>query len=224
MPEKKQKELTEQKEFNTDAFIRLKSFFESSTDCRLLLGKEGEVLDFNGAAFNFIKSIYKTDLKGGDEFVKYVHHDFVLTFIEKYKLALHGKNSLEQVSTNCAKRGEIWWEAAFETVVDENNDLIGVSYVLRNITERTIREQKIIAQNQSLLKIAHIQAHDFRAPLTSIMGLMSLIKQDNYNASKEYLEVLEQAVYTLDGKIRKIISDADNDNNEISKDVAEVRH
>ena len=48
------------------------------------------------------------------------------------------------------------------------------------------------------------------APLTSIMGLMSLIKQDDYAAPKEYIQMLEQAVYTLDGKIRQIISDVDS--------------
>jgi hypothetical protein len=42
------------------------------------------------------------------------------------------------------------------------------------------------------------------------MGLMSLIKQDDYAAPKEYLELLEQAVYTLDGKIRQIITDVDS--------------
>ncbi|HEY2583822.1 MAG TPA: GAF domain-containing protein [Mucilaginibacter sp.] len=222
MLEKNQKELAEQKEFNKDAFIRLKSFFESSTNFLLLLGKDGEVIDFNKAAFNFIKAFYKTDLKRDDEFVKYVPHEFASTFTKRYKQALQGKKSMVEGSTDCGELGLIWWEATFDAALDENNDIIGVSYVICNVTERTIKEQKIIAQNQSLLKIAHVQAHEFRAPLTSIMGLMSLIKQDNYNAPKEYLELLEQAVYTLDGRIRKIVSDVDG--NVVGKDVAEVQH
>jgi PAS domain S-box-containing protein len=210
MLEKNQKELAEQREYSNDAFIRLKSFFESSTNFLLLLGKKGEVIDFNKTAFSFIKTVYKTELKRDDQFIQYIHPDFAPIFTDRYHLALLGKKSLEEGSTDYEELGVIWWEATFEAARDKDNEIIGVSYVIRDVTERKIKEQKIIAQNQSLLKIAHIQAHEFRAPLTSIMGLMSLIKAENYAAPKEYLELLEQAVYTLDGKIRQIVSNVDN--------------
>jgi len=208
--EKKQKELDEHKALVDDANIRLRSFFESSANFQVLLGKKGEIIDFNKSAFNFVKTIHKIEIKRDDLFVRYIHPAFVETFTERYKQALCGKKSLEEGSTSYEEAGLIWWEAAFEPARDKNNEIIGVSYLIRNVTERKIKEQKIIDQNQSLLKIAHIQAHDFRAPLTSIMGLMSLIKQDDYNAPKEYLHLLEEAVYTLDGKIKQIITNVDD--------------
>jgi hypothetical protein len=208
--EKNQKELAEQKVINDDVNIRLRSFFESSTNFQVLLGKGGEAIDFNKTAFNFIKALHKNELKRGDQFVRFIHPTFVATFIDKYNLALQGQKSLEEGSTAYEQLGLIWWEASFEPAYNSDNEIIGVSYLIRNVTERKLKEQKIIAQNESLLKIAHIQAHEFRAPLTSIMGLMSLIKQDDYAAPKEYLELLEQAVYTLDGKIRQIITDVDS--------------
>jgi hypothetical protein len=207
--EKNQNELAEQKALNNDANIRLRSFFESSTNFQVLLGKGGEVIDFNKTAFSFIKTVHKAELKREDQFIKYIHPTFADTFINQYNLALTGQKSAAEGSTDYDDMGIIYWEAAFETARDRNNEIIGVSYLIRNVTERKIKEQKIISQNQSLLKIAHIQAHEFRAPLTSIMGLMSLIKQDGYNAPKEYLELLEQAVHALDGKIRQIITDVD---------------
>jgi PAS domain S-box-containing protein len=207
--EKNQNELAEQKVLNNDANIRLRSFFESSTNFQVLLGKGGEVIDFNKTAFSFIKTVHKAELKRGDQFIKYIHPTFADTFITRYNLALSGQKSAAEGSTDYDDMGIIYWEAAFEAARDRNNEIIGVSYLIRNVTERKIKEQKIVSQNQSLLKIAHIQAHEFRAPLTSIMGLMSLIKQDDYNAPKEYLELLEQAVYTLDSKIKQIITDVD---------------
>ena len=210
MLEKNQKELAEQKVINNDANIRLRSFFESSPNFQVLLGKSGEVIDFNKTAFNFIKTIHKAELKRGDQFVKYVHPTFVPAFIDKYNLALEGVKSLEEGSTTYEETGLIWWEAAFEPARDKSDEIIGLSYIIRNVTERKIKEQKIIDQNQSLLKIAHIQAHEFRGPLTSIMGLMDLIKHANYNPPKEYLELLEAAVHTLDDRIRHIITDLDN--------------
>jgi len=209
MLEKNQKELAEQKVLINDANIRLRSFFESSTNFQVLLGKGGEVIDFNKTAFSFIRTVHKAELKREDQFIKYIHPTFTDTFINQYNLALAGQKSAKEGSTDYDDMGIIYWEAAFEAARDKNNEIIGVSYLIRNVTERKIKEQKIISQNQSLLKIAHIQAHEFRAPLTSIMGLMSLIKQDDYNAPKEYLQMLEQAVYTLDGKIRQIITDVD---------------
>ncbi len=210
MLEKNQIELAEQKEINNDANIRLRSFFESSPNFQVLLGKSGEVIDFNKTAFTFLKTIHKIEIKRGDQFVKFIHPEFMGAFIDRYNLALEGKKSLEEGSTTYEETGLIWWEAAFEPAHDRHGEIIGISYIIRNVTERKLKEQKIISQNESLLKIAHIQAHEFRAPLTSIMGLMSLIKQEDYVAPKEYLQLLEQAVQTLDERIRQVISDVDN--------------
>ncbi|WP_295667923.1 histidine kinase dimerization/phospho-acceptor domain-containing protein [uncultured Mucilaginibacter sp.] len=135
---------------------------------------------------------------------------FVATFIRLYNQALEGQRAFVEGSTDYEELGLIWWEATFETARNDQNDIIGVSYLIRNVTERKIKEQKIIAQNASLLKIAHIQAHEFRAPLTSIMGLMGLIKEHDYNAPKEYLQLLEQAVESLDVTIRHIVGNIDD--------------
>ena len=54
-----------------------------------------------------------------------------------------------------------------------------------------------------------MQAHEFRAPLTTITGMMDLIKAEDYNAPKEYFDLLENAVKNLDGKIRDIVVDVD---------------
>jgi PAS domain S-box-containing protein len=206
----KQAELEEQKKLNTDANNRLRSFFESSTNFQVLLGKNGDIIDFNKTAYNFIKAVHKAKIIRGDQFIKYLAPDFVATFIKHYNQALLGQKSLVDGSTVYDEMGVIYWEAAFEAARDENEDIIGMSYLIRNVTERKLKEQKILSQNASLLKIAHIQAHEFRAPLASIMGMMSLIKEDDYKAPKEYLKLLEQAVETLDTTIRRIVSDIDD--------------
>lgn len=209
MLQKNQQELLEQRAINNDANIRLRSFFESSTNFQILLGKHGEVIDFNKTAYNFVKTVHKCKLQRGDQFIKYLHPEFVSTFIKQYNLCLKGEKSAKEGSTDYDDLGIIWWEAGFEAARNSENEIIGVSYLIRNVTERKLKEQKIIAQNQSLLKIAHIQAHEFRAPLTTIMGLMSLIKEEEYNPPSEYILFLEQAVEALDTTIRKIVSDID---------------
>jgi hypothetical protein len=208
--DKKHKELEEQKKLNSDANIRLRSFFESSTNFQVLLGKSGEIIDYNKTAYNFIKAVHKTKITRGDQLVKYLAPEFVATFIKLYNQAILGQKSYVEGSTDYSEMGIIYWEAAFEAARDHENNIIGVSYLIRNVTERKLKEQKILAQNASLLKIAHIQAHEFRAPLTSIMGLMSLIKEEDYDAPKEYLQLLEQAVDTLDATIKHIVGNIDD--------------
>jgi len=203
--EKNEKEVLEQKAFIDDATFRLRSFFESSTNFHVLLGMGGEVVDYNKTAYNFVKAVHKTKMKRGDLFVTYVAPSFVSTFIDKYHLALKGEKSVEEGSTDYGERGIIWWDASFEPARNNDDEVVGVSYIIRDVSERKFKEQKIVHQNESLLQIAHIQAHEFRAPLTTIMGLMNLIKEENYVAPLSYLQFLEQAVANLDDKIKNIV-------------------
>ena len=113
-------------------------------------------------------------------------------------------------STDYGSHGIIYWEASFETARDANSKIVGISYIIRDVTDRKIKELKIIDQNKSLLKIAHVQAHEFRAPLTSIIGMMALIKAEDYRAPKEYFEMLGDAVHSLDQKICEIVGNVDS--------------
>lgn len=67
------------------------------------------------------------------------------------------------------------------------------------------QEEKIKAKNEALMKIAHIQSHEMRGPVTSIMGIMNIIKEEGANVPKEYLVYLEEAVAELDKKIHDIV-------------------
>jgi hypothetical protein len=205
--EEKLKEVESKQDFINDAAIRLRSFFESSTNFHVLLGKTGEVIDYNKTAYNFVKNAHKTKLKRGDLFVSYIAPEFVSKFIDGYNLSLKGKRHIEEGSTDYGELGIIWWDATFDPARDNDDNIIGVSYLIRNVTERKQKEQKIIDQNQSLLKIAHIQAHEFRGPLSTIMGMMHLIKQENYKVPESYFLYLEQAIDALDYKIKNIVTD-----------------
>jgi PAS domain S-box-containing protein len=208
--EQHQKELEEQKRTISEAEIKLRSFFESSVNFHVLLGKKGELLDYNKTAYSFVKKAYQAKLLRGCEFVQYIEPSFRDTFLVNYTLCLAGEKSYEEGFTDYPELGRIWWEASFEPAYNNDNEIIGISYLIRNVTDRKTYEQKIIEQNQSLIKIAYIQAHEYRGPLTSIMGLMNLIKEDNYVAPPEYLRMMETVVNKLDAKIHEIINNVNN--------------
>lgn len=216
--EKNKREAAEQRQTIINAEIRLRSFFESSANLHVLLGKTGEVLDYNKTAYSFVKKVHATKLTRGDLFITYLAPSFVTTFIVKFDFALTGEKCYAEGCTNYGEHGEIWWEAGFEPAWDNENNVIGVSYSVRNVTDRKKYEQKIVSQNQSLINIAYIQSHEYRGPLTSIMGMMNLIKEEGYQPPVEYLELLEVAINKLDEKIQEIVShvndhDINNSNN-----------
>ena len=66
--------------------------------------------------------------------------------------------------------------------------------------------EQIEARNKALKKIAQVQSHEIRGPLTSIMGVMNLIKEeDNSLHNNLYINHLDDAVKKLDEKIRYIV-------------------
>lgn len=199
-------EIEEQKQVTQKMEVVLRSFFESSSSCHFLIGKQGEIIAYNKAANSLVKKVSNRDIAVGGQVINYITSSFRTMFKTYYKLALKGEKTQVERLTNYGKHGKVWWEIIFEPAWDSQNKIIGVSYICRNINSRKAYEQKIIEQNRSLMKIAEVQSHDYRGPLASIMGMMNLIKEEGYNAPKEYLQMLEIAVNNLDEKIHQVVS------------------
>ncbi len=75
------------------------------------------------------------------------------------------------------------------------------------LTYKLLNEKilQVEQQNETLKNIAFIQSHEFRAPVASIMGLMNIIKEEEYDSPKEYLLLMEEAVRMLDQKIHIVV-------------------
>ncbi|HWZ14338.1 MAG TPA: GAF domain-containing protein [Mucilaginibacter sp.] len=199
-------DLQQVKENKSRNDIRLRSMFESLTDSYFLLGKHGEIIDFNRTAFDFVNAKYTKKLAYGCKMNDFLPPDFSADFNLHYRHALKGEKTELEQPANYGAVGTIWWDCAFEPVRNDKDEIIGVSYVARNITERKASEEKIMVQNRLLSKIAQIQSHDYRGPVASILGLMNLIELEDYVAPKEYLLMMQTAVKNLDEKIHDVIN------------------
>ncbi|OCX53855.1 hypothetical protein BEL04_06100 [Mucilaginibacter sp. PPCGB 2223] len=67
-----------------------------------------------------------------------------------------------------------------------------------------IIKAKNAALNSALDNIAYIQSHELRKPVASILGLINIIKAEDYHADKDTLLKLEAAAKELDDKIQDI--------------------
>ncbi len=72
---------------------------------------------------------------------------------------------------------------------------------------KALRQQmkEIEDKNKALSDIAFIQSHEFRGPLSSIMGLMNIIKEEEKANTNPYLLMMEEAVRKLDEKIHLVV-------------------
>jgi PAS domain S-box-containing protein len=184
--------------------IELRSFFESSIDCHLLLGKDFEVLAFNKALERLVSSSYEKKLSRGEQMGQYLNPDFRNDFYTNYHQALKGTAAFEQRKIPYENR-QVWWVIKYEPAFNTDGKIIGVSVNSSDITARVQHEAMVIAQNESLKEIAFIQSHELRRPVASILGLMDLVRGDERAKDIEELKLMEKAVSELDEKIRLVV-------------------
>lgn len=197
-------ELQKEREYRIANDIKLRSMFESFSDAYYLWGRKGEIIDFNRAASKVIKEKYGKELVYGNTIWDFIN-PYTEQSVRDYNDALTGIRIQNERLADYGREGIIWWECVFEPIYDAHQQITGVSYVTRDITERKLNLVKINEQNELLVQIAHIQSHDYRAPVATIIGLMNFIIEDDYVASKDYLMMLNACVNQLDKKIRKVV-------------------
>lgn len=96
---------------------------------------------------------------------------YMKDFIENCYLALSGE-SVRHGRFLKFNSDERWWALTYEPAKDPGGEIIGISYNAVDITQRVLKEQKVIQQNKELKNIAYIQSHELRRPLSSILGFM----------------------------------------------------
>jgi len=91
--------------------------------------------------------------------------------------------------------------------MDHHGNIIGVNCIVRDITEQRMQLLKIQQQNERLKEIAWIQSHKVRGPVASILGLISLVRQESEDPHNfEIVEMLHKATEDLDNIIREVVA------------------
>ncbi|WP_170113646.1 GAF domain-containing protein [Mucilaginibacter yixingensis] len=189
-----------------DAETKLRSFFESSSSCHLLIDRDMGVMAYNKNMASFLKRMYNVMLKQGTHVNQILQGPALESFTTDFKQALSGKTITFEREVNYKNGERIWWYVAFEPGFDAEGKIIGISYNATDITARKVNEEKILAQNSSLRQIAHMQSHELRKPVATILGLMEVLKLDHSPEMTEEMYMLEETTRELDDKIRMIVN------------------
>lgn len=185
--------------------IRLRAFFESLTDNFVLLDKNMKVLYFNKAALELTTTLYDRQIEENLNIDLFVHDANKESFYYCFDTALNGTAIAREFRRVYATK-ETWWLSTFNPARNENGDIIGVTLIMKDITDAYLYKLKIERKNELLEKIAHIQSHELRGPLTSVQSLLELIKEEYCDMDLIYTQKLEEGLNRLDEKIKEIVT------------------
>ena len=117
-----------------------------------------------------------------------------------------------------------WLLNSFQVVIDQSGTkwIYGslIDLTERKTTEKTLEDQnkELIKKNEELDRFVYSISHDLRAPLASLLGLISISQsslENGKNGLKERLQMMKQSVMKLDGFIADILNYSFNSRTEI---------
>lgn len=112
------------------------------------------------------------------------------------------------------KDGSTFWGLESGSIAKKENGIIIFDGAIRDISENKEVRKQMEDQNEELLKInteldrfVYSASHDLKAPLASIMGLITISKLENDPVIiSQYLDMINTSVHKLDRFIKDIIS------------------
>ncbi len=145
------------------------------------------------------------------------------------KSVLNEKMAVYNFEYPCQTQDVQQWFAMRVLKFDSTEPMIVVAH--EDISERKRAEEKLINSNEELKKanaeldrFVYSASHDLRAPLCSVLGLVSLIEMESKEAALfEYTGMMRKSIHRLDGFIRNILSYSKNNRLELEITLIPVR-
>jgi PAS domain S-box-containing protein len=189
--------------------LKLTAIMDSSLESYILIGLNKEVLNFNKTGKYQCETIFGKTPLIGDPIHSYISEDLLAEFNIHFETAIKGTPVKSQQLVKMATGNSIWIEFNYYPVFNDSNLLLGVSLNATIINDQKIAELKVKEQNEKLKKIAFIQSHELRAPLTNIMGVVELLDifKEKIDSPEIFvlLRALSETAEQMDAIIKKIV-------------------
>ena len=157
----------------------------------------------------------------------FIHHD------DRYLSAKPGPNKMTYSEMRIRKKNGhyIWMEVSYTTQRRHQGGIVYIQYTARDIGYRKRAEEeikrglsvekalneKLTQANQELDQLVYSASHNLRAPLASVLGLVSLLKFDPKKKERQKLvELTEKSILQLDETIRDIIDYSRNERTQVN--------
>lgn len=195
---------------------KLKAILDSTPDCIVLIDKNFKVLAMNKVAVEFCVSAHQKAMDEGDDFRSFIFPETSIEFNINFKKALEGGISKFEKEVSIPDNQKIWLEFTLYPVYDTKNEMIGVSQLVKDISEYKKSQEDLELQYNKLKKIAWVQSHEVRRPLANLMGLVQVLLAERDCLAEDQVNEFFEAILIeserLDEKIRKITEATEQDN------------
>ncbi|TAE09531.1 MAG: PAS domain S-box protein, partial [Bacteroidetes bacterium] len=109
--------------------IKLRALSNSTKDGNVLIGKNYEILFFNEATAQYIKYYFGKDMAVGESILAYTTPNEHVRFKECFNKALLGEMVVAEQLYTFPEGTSYYFEVKYSPAYDQNNNLIGVSFV-----------------------------------------------------------------------------------------------
>ncbi|WMN07905.1 PAS domain S-box protein [Marivirga arenosa] len=199
---KSQQSLITEKE-TTDSWM--KAIFNDADESNILVGLDGNVIEFNATAYEFMSWYTHKELRLNEYLPFYFSGSFTKTFEVLFDKAKKGQKQKFCRSFKNLSGYEKIVDMELKPVSDSTGTIMGVILNTSDITEEVNLEKRIRISEKKLDDIAFINAHEVRAPLASILGLLNLLDFESVNeSSKRILNHLKKSASNLEKIIHKV--------------------
>ncbi len=189
-----------------EAEVKLRAILNSTSENNLLLGKDYKVLSFNKSTEESVAHLQGRQLLVGQDFRSYIPGPVLADFEWSVSQALAGQIITTEKELRIGNGPPAWYLFRYFPAVDQRGEIIGVTINSSNIDESKRAELLIQAQNEQLLKIAHLQSHQIRGPVATILGLLQLFNRNSLTPENAQLvKYLEISALKLDETIHRIV-------------------
>ena len=197
---------------------KMGAVLESISDMKFLLDKEANVVLINKTAKAGISFLTEKVLEANDNILALIAPNKEGEFYEAFFKALTG--NIMTIEKSFMKNNiTYWYKVEFQPVWNHDNIVTNVTLSFIDISAIKNAQIALEHQNKDLQEIAHIQSHELRGPLASIMGLVALFDdkypEDSFN--KDIIKNLKISSEKLDAVIFQIVAKAEKIDQESSK-------
>lgn len=193
------------------AEANLRDILENTDTAYVLLDTDATVLSFNQLAKDLSKAYSGNEIREGVNYVDIMleyRRQEVRAMIDNV-IALKDRMSYETVYFTGDKK-EQWLYVIITPILNDDDELFGLSVAARNITERKLFEIErskitnyLTQRNKDLEQFTNIVSHNLRAPVASILGLSIVLDSSEITEEtrKECMKGFVSSVKNLDNTI-----------------------
>ena len=199
---------------------KLRAILNSTSENNLLLGRDYRVLSFNKTLADTVTHLYGRPLRAGQDFRAYIPSPIRKDFERNVSQALAGQTVTVERELGLGG-GQTWYLFRYFPAVNQHGDVIGVTINSSNIDESKRAELLIQAQNEQLLRIAHLQSHQIRGPVATILGLLQLLNRNTLTKENaQLINYLEISALKLDETIHRIVETTEKTADSLNRPVS----